>query len=160
MKLYQSVGYLMFGTRLKRLSETFLNDVNKLYKKQKIQFDASWFPIFYLLSQESEISIKQIAENLYISHSAASQMVSHLQEKGFITSVVSKKDGRLKVVTLTTKGTHLLQKIEPLWAVLQNTMEELVQEYKHSQKILQALTEIENALNHKTLLNRLDEKLK
>lgn len=160
MNFYQSLGFLFFGTRLKRLSEAFLNDINKVYKKHKISFDASWFPVFYLLAEDGEVSIRAISNELRISHSAASQMVSSLQQKGFIKSTVSKKDARHKVVTFTAKGQKLLQKVQPVWNALQQAMEELSSETVQSKKILEALTAMENNLQKKSVFERVEHKMK
>ncbi len=159
MNFYQDIGYLFFGSRLKRLSESFLGDVNSIYKKQKIGFDASWFPVFYILSKNKEVSIRHISDELKISHSAASQMVSSLQEKGFIKSVISKKDARHKAVTFTAKGEKLLKKIEPVWQALQDAMEELAGENNKSKKLLEALTALENNLKQSSIFERVEKKL-
>jgi len=66
MNFYQQLGFLVFGSRLKRLSDTFINDINKVYKSYNIQFDASWFPVFYILSQKEEVSIKEISDDLNV----------------------------------------------------------------------------------------------
>lgn len=160
MNFYQSLGYLFFGTRLKRLSEVYINDVNKVYKKHKINFDASWFPVFYLLSERGEVSIRHISNELQISHSAASQMVSSLQQKGFIKSTVSKADARHKVVTFTAKGQKLLLKVQPVWAALQEAMVELSNETSQSKKILDALTAMENNLLRLPVFERVQNKMK
>ena len=159
MELYQSVGYLLFGTRLKRLSETFLSDVNRIYRKHKIRFEASWFPVFYLLSEQREVSIKQIADALHISHSAASQLISSLQGKGLVKSEVSSSDARHKVVAFTAKGERLLQQVLPVWQAMQQAMEELSSESAASKKLLHALTAIENNLAEKSVFERMEEKL-
>ena len=160
MNFYQDLGFFVFGSRLKRLGDTFINDVNRIYRDQKIQFDASWFPIFYVLSQKKEISIKEISGNLKVSHSAISQLISSLQEKGLIKSVVSKKDARHKVITVTAKGEKLLQKIQPVWNALEKAMNELAEESgSSSKKILKALTGIESGLKQKSLLERINAHL-
>jgi DNA-binding MarR family transcriptional regulator len=151
MNFYQDLGFLVFGSRLKRLGDTFLNDVNRIYKDHKINFDASWFPVFYILSQRKEISIKEISDDLKVSHSAISQLVSSLQQKGLIKSVVSKKDARHKAITFTAKGEKLLQKILPVWNALEKAMNKLVDESASSKKILKALTTIETGLQDKNL---------
>ena len=61
------------------------------------------FLCFIFCQKEGEVSIRRISNELYISHSAASQMVSSLQEKGYVKSKVSKEDARHKVVTFTAK---------------------------------------------------------
>lgn len=143
MNFYQPLGFLVFGSRLKRLGDTFLNEVNKIYRSHNISFDASWFPVFYILSQKEEVSIREISNDLNVSHSAISQLISSLQQKGLIKSVVSKKDARHKVITFTIKGQKLLVKIQPVWTALQQAMEQLANENIQSKKILEALTAIE-----------------
>ncbi len=159
MNFYQNLGFLVFGSRLKRLSELFLSDVNKIYSRHKIGFDAAWFPIFYILSKDQEVSIRAISDQLNISHSAASQMVSGLQGKGFIKSAVSKKDARQKVITFTGKGAELLQKIEPVWTALLLAMQELANEDSESKSILNALTAIENNLQKEDVFERVEKKI-
>lgn len=159
MNFYQDLGFLVFGSRLKRLGDTFINDVNRIYKDHNIPFDASWFPVFYILSQKKEISIKEISDELKVSHSAISQLVSSLQQKGLIKSVVSKTDARHKAITFTSKGEKLLQKIQPVWNALEKAMNELVEESDISKKILKALTAIETGVQHKNLFERIDAHL-
>ena len=160
MNFYQDLGFLVFGSRLKRLGDTFINDVNRIYKDNKIDFDASWFPVFYILSQKKEISIKEIADDLKVSHSAISQLVSSLQQKGLIKSVVAKKDARHKAITFTAKGEKLLQKIQPIWNALEKAMNELAESSgSSSKKILKALTGIESGLKQKSFFDRVDSYL-
>jgi len=159
MNFYQQLGFLVFGSRLRRLSESFLSDVNNIYKSHKIPFDASWFPVFYILSRDGEVSIRQISNELGITHSAASQMVSSLQEKGYLKSTVSKKDARHKVVGFTPKGEKLLQKIQPVWDALQKAMRELGGGEVESQKLLLALNQVEERMGEKTLFERIESNL-
>ena len=159
MNFYQQLGFLVFGSRLKRLGDTFINDVNRIYKNNKIEFDASWFPVFYILSQKKEVSIKEISDDLNVSHSAISQLVSSLQQKGLIKSVISKKDARHKAITFTPKGEKLLQKIKPVWNALEKAMNELTGEKNQSKKILPALTGIEESIQKKNLFQRIEENL-
>jgi DNA-binding MarR family transcriptional regulator len=159
MNFYQQLGFLVFGSRLKRLGDTFINDVNRVYKNQKIEFDASWFPVFYILSQKKEVSIKEISDELNVSHSAISQLVSSLQQKGLIKSVISKKDARHKAITFTPIGERLLKKIKPVWNALEKAMDELTNEKNQSKKILPALMGIEESIQHKNLFQRIEDNL-
>ena len=160
MNFYQDLGFLVFGSRLKRLGDVFIKDVTRIYKEHKIQFDASWFHVFYILSQKKEVSIKEISAALKVSHSAISQLISSLQQKGLIKSVVSKKDARHKVITFTAKGEKLLQKIQPVWNALEKAMNELAEESgSSSKKILKALTGIESGLKQKAFFERINAHL-
>jgi len=160
MNFYKQLGFLVFGSRLKRLGDTFIGDVNRIYKNHRIPFDASWFPIFYILSQKKEVSIKEISEDLNVSHSAISQLVGSLQQKGLIKSVISKKDGRHRAITFTAKGKKLLEQIRPVWNALEKAMEKLISENTQSKKILGALTALEKNIRKETVFERVEENLK
>lgn len=159
MDFYQSAGLLFFGSRLKRLSGMFLGDVNRIYRAHNIRFDASWFPVFYILSAEGEVSIRYLAEQLHISHSAASQMVSALHEKGLVKSTVSATDARHKVVRFTAKGEKLLQKVRPVWEAIRQSMEELTTTAAVTAQLPDALTALEQCLQQQNVFERVNSKL-
>lgn len=157
MNFYQDLGYLILGTRLKRLSESFLIDVNKFYTQLNIEFDASWFPIFYLLGRKNKLTIKEIADQLQVSHSAVSQLVTNLQNKGYLDVKTSTSDARAKIVMLSKKGAQRLMQVQPIWLTLQETMKSVVEENVEIEKFLPVLTNLENAFNDESLLNRLEK---
>lgn len=159
MSFYESLGFLVFGSRLRRLSETFLADVNKIYATHKLKFDAAWFPVFYILSRKRSVSIKDIADELGVSHSAISQLVSSLQQKGLIKTATAADDGRKKVVEFTTKGQKLQYQIEPVWKALAKAMEDLAKEGDHSIHVLQAIGEIEEGLAKQSVFERVEKVL-
>lgn len=156
MNFYESLGFLVLGSRLRRLSETFLGDVNEVYKAHKIKFDAAWFPVFYILSRQGTVSIKDIADQLVISHSSVSQLVSALQQKGLIKTTTDLADARKKVVEFTPKGRKLQQQIEPVWAALNSAMAALAEEGKHSKVLLKAIGETEQLMAEKSVFDRVE----
>jgi DNA-binding MarR family transcriptional regulator len=159
MSFYESLGFLVFGSRLRRMSEAFLADINKIYAAHKLSFDAAWFPVFYILSRQETVSIKDISDELGISHSAVSQLLSSLQEKGFIKTATANDDARKKVVTFTAKGKKLQQQIVPVWNAIKLAMEALVQEGQHSKTILTAIAEIEQGLQRESVFDRVQHHL-
>jgi DNA-binding MarR family transcriptional regulator len=156
---YPSLGYLIFGTRLRRLSEYFLMEVNKVYEQAGIAFDASWFPVFYLLSKHESMPMIDIAEQLEISHSAVSQMVTNLKKKGLLKTAPCKEDGRRQLVTFSKKGEELLQQVQPVWKAITTAMEQLVEENKQSQQILAAIAQIEQSVEQQPLSERIKRQL-
>ena len=58
MSFYHDLGFLIFGSRLRRMSEYYISEINKVYKENGIDFDASWFPVFYLLSRKEEVNLR------------------------------------------------------------------------------------------------------
>jgi DNA-binding MarR family transcriptional regulator len=128
MNFYQELGPLVLGTRLKRLSDYFLAEVNKVYFDFDIPFEASWFGVFYLLDVNKNLSIFEIAEKLEVSHSAISQVIKTLEIKNLITCTASADDARKKIITLSAEGLTLLQKIKPVWKALNLAMENVLEE--------------------------------
>jgi DNA-binding MarR family transcriptional regulator len=159
MAFYQQTGVLVFGSRLRRLSESFLTDINQVYRRLGIPFDAAWFPIFYMLAQEESLSIRDISEALETSHSAASQLVTKLQEKGLIRSVTDRSDARKKKVAFTPKGQKMLRQVRPVWAAVQSAMDELLEESEPSSHLMTAIYETEKALQRESILQRIEKQL-
>lgn len=159
MSFYESLGFLVFGSRLRRLSEAFLADVNKIYAAHHLQFDAAWFPVFYILSRQETVSIKDIADELGISHSAVSQLISSLQQKGLTKTTTDGDDARKKAVAFTPKGKKLQKQVQPVWEALQQAMNGLAQEGKHSALILTAIAEIEKGLQQQSIFDRVQHEL-
>jgi DNA-binding MarR family transcriptional regulator len=159
LPFYQQSGVLAFGSRLRRLSEAFLADVNSIYKHHGIRFDAAWFPIFYMLANNGALSIREISLELEVSHSAASQLVSKLQEKGLVRTGIDKTDARKKVVTFTTKGNKLLQQVQPIWMAVQKAMDELLQETPHGKLLMTGISELEKSFQQTTIYDRIEKQL-
>ncbi|HEY0274336.1 MAG TPA: MarR family transcriptional regulator [Chitinophaga sp.] len=159
MNFYPSLGFLVFGSRLRRLSESFISEVNKVYEQTGIPFDASWFPVFYLLSGHQPLSLTEIAETLEVSHSAISQLVTSLRKKGWVTTKPSKEDGRRLEVLFTKKGQALLLQLEPVWQAVTRAMEALAAEHADSQRILKAVAALERGLDDRPLSERIKDQL-
>jgi DNA-binding MarR family transcriptional regulator len=160
MSFYSSLGYLVFGSRLRRLSEYFLMEVNKVYEQSGIAFDASWFPVFYILSKQQNIPLTDIAEQLEVSHSAVSQLVTGLKKKGLVETAPCPDDGRRQLVMLTTKGESLLQEVQPVWEAITLAMTELTETQRQSKLLLEAITQVEKAVQQEPLSTRILSSMK
>jgi DNA-binding MarR family transcriptional regulator len=159
MNLYQNLGYLVLGSRLRRLSEAFLGEINRVYQNEGIDFDASWFPVFYLLSKKDALSIKELSEQIEVSHPAASQLITNLKNRGLVTSATCTDDGRRQLVTLTDSGRALLKQILPVWDAIGQAMVQLVDDDAISKQLLPAITAVENAFRSTSLSAAIGEKL-
>jgi DNA-binding MarR family transcriptional regulator len=159
MNFYEELGYLVLGSRMRRLSEAFLSEINKTYQAAGIPFDASWFPVFYLLSQNESLSIKELSEAIGVSHPAASQLVANLKSKKLLKTTTSSDDGRRQLVQLTKTGRALLEKIIPVWDAVKLTMEELVDSNPESRHLLAAISGVERSFRAVSLSEKIGRKL-
>ncbi|SFE11165.1 DNA-binding transcriptional regulator, MarR family [Chitinophaga sp. CF118] len=157
MSFYSSLGYLVFGSRLRRLSEYFLMEVNKVYEQSGIAFDASWFPVFYILSKQQNIPLTDIAEQLEVSHSAVSQLVTSLKKKGLVITAPCPDDGRRQLVMLSKKGEDLLHEVQPIWKAITLAMTDLTEK---QQQLLEAITQMEKAVQQEPLSTRIISSMK
>jgi DNA-binding MarR family transcriptional regulator len=157
MSFYSSLGYLVFGSRLRRLSEYFLMEVNKVYEQSGIAFDASWFPVFYILSKQQNIPLTDIAEQLEVSHSAVSQLITGLKKKGLVKTAPCADDGRRQLVMLSKKGEELLQQVQPVWKAITLAMTHLTES---QQQLLDAITKVEKAVQQEPLSTRIISSMK
>jgi len=160
MNLYQSLGYLVLGSRLRRMSETFLSEINRIYQNEGIEFDANWFPVFYLLSKNNSLSIKELSEQTEVSHPAASQLITNLKNRKLVESTVSADDGRRQMVQFTDKGRELLKQILPVWDAISASMNELEASDGKIAEILPAISALEDSFRAYNLSGKVSDKLK
>lgn len=151
MDFYRTPGYLIFGSRLRRLSEYYISELNSVYQQLGIPFDTSWFSFFYILSKTEDISLVDLSNRLQISHSSVSQMIHNLRRKKLVKSVRDKQDGRKQVVTLTKLGQKMLDDIKPVWKSIESVMSAFEAEEESLTGFLERLSKLENALKAKPL---------
>lgn len=143
---YQSLGYLILGSRLRRLSEYYLSKINRVYQQEGIEFDASWFPVFYLLSQHQPINILELSETMQVSHSAASQLITVLKKQGLVKAIQNSKDKRKQEISLTPTGEKLLKVLIPIWETINSCITNRIENDPASKGFLLALNSVEQHL--------------
>ena len=149
MNFYKAAGGLILGTRLKRLSDRFLQEVGQIYQELEIEFEPSWFPVFFLLREKGSLSMTDIAAAMDVSHSAISQMISSLRKKELIQLVEDSQDARRKKVSLTQLGDNLLQKVTPIWHSMQLAMPTLWETEDRQTQFMEELGALEERLSQK-----------
>lgn len=159
MNFYQSLGPLILGSRLRRISEYFIAELNKVYQEQKIAFDASWFPVFYILAQQHPVTLRDIADRLQISHSAVSQLISNLKRRQLVETEVSDEDARRQLVRLTRDGNELLAQVTPIWTSIAVAMSQMGNQNAAISSLLPNITAIEQAFLQKGLSERIMESI-
>ena len=150
--IIQQLGSLGFASRLKRLSERLLSDVSKVYKEQKVNFEARWFPVAFLLRDAERLSVTEIADRLQITHPAVSQIVGAMESHGLIASSRDMADERRRLLSLTPTGQETLQMLEPIWNAVSACTQELITSTGHN--LLDLLSVIERSLDERDMYSR------
>lgn len=149
--LYHDLGFLILGSRLRRMSEYFLSEVNKVYQDLAIPFEAGWFPLFFILSRDQKVSIREVADELMTSHSAISQLVTKLKEKQLIVSLESSEDRRIQLIGLSKKGLELKNQLQPIWDSITMSMAEMKTTYPDVAHFLPAVAHLEQHFESRPL---------
>lgn len=151
MSIFQDAGLLITGTRLKRLSERFLNEVSRVYKSQDIRFEPAWFPVFFLLDKKGALSLTEIAAELDVSHSAISQMITQILSKKIVEIQSDASDARVKKIVFSSKGKRLLEQVHPVWVALQKSLSQVLPANVSHTDFLNLMSHLEEKLSNNFL---------
>lgn len=158
MNLVKQLGEVAFGTRLRLLTERFMQDGAKVYSSQNVDFEPRWFIMYYLLSKKSPLSISEITAEIGYTQPAVTQIANLMEKKGIIKVVKDKGDTRKKLLVLSPKGKELLPKLEPIWKGFELAVKEIFE--KIGFDALLVIDKIENELDKKEMYERVIEKVK
>lgn len=151
MSIFKDAGLLIIGSRLKRLSDRFLNEVSRVYKHQNIRFEPGWFPIFYLLDKKGSLSLTEIAAELDVSHSAISQMITQLLDKKMVEIQQNSSDARIKKIVFSAKGKKMVEQIHPVWTALQKSLTQVLPSDVEPTAFLNLMSHMEEKLSNNFL---------
>ena len=152
MDVFNHLGELALGSRLKRLSDQIMRDGVKIYKDSGIDFEPRWFPVFYTLSNSSPKGVTEVAADLGVSHAAVSQVVRELLKKHLLVAVKDESDGRRKLLSLSEKGKDLLPKIQEVWNDIAVAIHQMISE--HQSNIIDSIREVERSFEISNLHQR------
>ena len=155
MDIFNQLGELALGSRLKRLSDQIMRDGTKIYKDSGIEFEPRWFPVFYTLSKVSPSGVTEIANDLGVSHAAVSQVVRELLKKNLLTAVKDELDGRRRLLSLSDKGNELLPRIQEVWNDIAVAIHQMISE--HQSNIIDSIREVERSFEQSNLHQRVSK---
>ncbi|KYG78292.1 hypothetical protein AWW68_05870 [Roseivirga spongicola] len=150
--IINELGSLALATRLKNLSDHLAKDVAQIYKESDFDFEPRWFAVFYSLKDGNELAVMELSSMLQQSHPAVNQVANVLVKKGLVVERKDKLDQRKRLLKLSKKGLQLAADMEPLWAKIKEANDQLL---RQSKNILASLEAVENALDKKSIKERL-----
>ncbi|MEM0986439.1 MAG: MarR family transcriptional regulator [Pseudomonadota bacterium] len=141
MNASRSVG---LGSQLRRLLELLDGDLEEIYREEHEFYVPRFTPVIKALAVGKPLTIKEISNLSYVSHSAASQTITQLTRHGLV-ELETGADRRSRLVSLTQKGRELLPWLELRWAATQAAADDLNAELDHplSELLDQAIARLE-----------------
>lgn len=156
--IIRKAGRLALGTRIKLLAERMLQDGADIYKSLNIDFEPRFFAVFYLLKDNPSLTVTEIAHHIGISQPAVTQILNSMIKKNLVKIVKDKNDTRKKIITISKKGKAMFPQLLPLWKDFELGVGEIFT--KSEINILDVLEKIEDAMNEKSIFDRVTERVK
>ena len=150
MDRMRQFGSLSLGSRLRRLSDRLVDDVNQLYQSQGIDLNPTFFPLFNLLCQQGAMTVTEAAEQLGVTHPAISKIARKMLAEGWLSKTADPSDERRQLLDLTPQSEHLLTRIEPVWHAIRSYLDQFMTEQQYP--LLEALGEFEGRLERQGFL--------
>ena len=149
--LINELGELALSTRLMRLSEGMRKDVTRIYNEHGIDFESKWFPVLYVLSKRSPLSVLELANEIGYTHPSVIALVKEMGKKKLVKSVPGKDDARKRMLHLTQKALDMVNELEPLWYVMRLASQQV---YNNGSSLLKAVEDAEAALEEEGYYER------
>ncbi len=153
---FEAFAELGLGSRLKRLSEFVMKEIQLVYQTCGIDFDPYLFPIFKVIIDQKTCTTTDIQEKLQYTQPAITQALKKLMDKKLVGYKVDKLDKRKKIFQLTAQGNEIHQKMIPLWTVIHEQVAYITT--MDSSTLTAHVSHFENKLREKPLSQRILEK--
>ncbi|WP_375336697.1 MarR family winged helix-turn-helix transcriptional regulator [Amycolatopsis sp. SID8362] len=143
------------GTRMRHVLEILEGDVARFLADIGLDdYRPRYSPVVRALLARGPLAIRDLAAEMRVTHSAASQTVAQMNRAGLV-ALEAGADARQRIVSLTAKARDLLPLIEAEWAATTEAAEALEAELPYSLRAL--LDAIVEALDRKPFRERIGE---
>lgn len=158
MKIFERTGKMALGSRLRLLTAKFTDDASKIYRLYNVEFSPKWFPAFFVLSQDGEKTITEIANEIGHSQPSVTKIIKEMTLSNLVQENQKSTDKRRNVVALTEQGKSVAAEMIPQLKDVDQAVESLISEATHN--LWEAIEEWEFLLAQKSLLKRVLEQKK
>ena len=105
--------------------------MKKLHKKNNTPYRKAKFQAMMYLCMKEKITMQELGEELGVTKSRVTALVTELLEKGFVIQSVDKKDKRKKYIQLSPKG---LEHMDDHKRAYENWFEKIWSKFNSSEK--------------------------
>jgi DNA-binding MarR family transcriptional regulator len=141
------------GTLLRHVLELLDADVAAVYEEQGMaEYRPRFSPVVRALVAHGPLSVRDLAEAIGVTHSAASQTAAQMARAGLVVHTPDPLDARRRLVGLTAEARSLLPRIEAEWEATAAAMAELDAEL--SMPLGELLAEVAQAVGRRPFRER------
>jgi DNA-binding MarR family transcriptional regulator len=140
-----------------RLLHDMDDEIARVYADNGIaDLKTNWVPVILKLHARGPMTIADLARSLDNTHSAMSQKVAAMRDKGWLTTEPG-TDARSKLVHLTKKAEQIADKLAAEWNATETSLEELEAELPYP--LTRVAADIKQALARASFHQRIASKL-
>jgi DNA-binding MarR family transcriptional regulator len=158
MRIFEKTGKMALGSRLRLLTARVTEDAAKIYELYNVEFSPKWFPVFFVLAEDGEKTITEIANEIGHSQPSVTKIIQEMTAANLVREKLESKDKRRNVVSLTESGIKLSEKLKVQCADIDVAIDGIIKEATHN--LWEAIAEWEFLLDQKSLLKRVQEQKK
>jgi DNA-binding MarR family transcriptional regulator len=153
----RALGYLMLGTRFKRIGEHLQADVSRIAEGYGAAVQPGHYPFLLALERLGSLTIGDIATSVGITQPGATRAVAQLIKIGLVQARPGSEDQRQRIVALTAKGKRQVDFARRvLWPKVEAAVADLCDPL--SGALLDQLAELEDGLAERSLEQRIRTK--
>ena len=153
---YDQAGKMALGSRLRRLSEMLTEEATRIYSLYNVGLEPRWFPVFFVLTEQNDLSIKEVAGRIQQTHASVSQVVKEMKKRELVEERKDDGDGRRTLLCLTAKGRALVPPLKQQTTDVGSAVEELLAQMQHD--LWKSMQEMEYLLAQQSLSERVRNK--
>ena len=147
------LGSLAIASRLRRLHQRLQADGERIYQSLDVDIKTKWFPVLYLLLNQSALSLTEISRLLCVAHPSIIQTIDELMTAGLVDSRKSDHDGRLRELSLTDRGQQLCLDLRPVWDAFRKAGDAVIKEGGND--FLDAVDKLERSIDRLSMYDRI-----
>ncbi|MBB3804251.1 DNA-binding MarR family transcriptional regulator [Xanthomonas arboricola] len=140
------------GTLVRHLIELLDGDLEAVYAASGLAWRPRYTPVLRVLMQLGPVSIKVLAQEIGITHSAASQTVAQMVKQRLV-ALKPGADARERIVVLTARTRQMIPALQRQWAATNAAAAQLDAEL--SVPLSAVLAEAIAALNQRSFATRI-----
>jgi DNA-binding MarR family transcriptional regulator/GNAT superfamily N-acetyltransferase len=132
MNLFEKTGKMALGSRLRLLTAQVTDDAAQIYDLYNVGLSPKWFPVFFVLADEGEKTVSDIAAAIRHSQPSVTKIIGEMKAAGLVKENLASADKRRNVVALTEAGEQLKEKLAVQCTDVDAAIDTIITEATHN----------------------------
>ena len=124
--IVRGLGYLMLGTRLRRIGEALQGDATRIAVAHGVVIQSSQYPFLAALDRFGPMTIGDMAAAVGITQPAVTRAIGQLAKLGMVRVKAGSDDRRQRIISLTASGRRQVELgKDEVWPLVESAVADL-----------------------------------